>query len=129
MSFDSFLYQLSGSLLNLRQSHLPQFASVYSAVNEYQHCWEDEGLASCPGGSNQLHYQYNDTMLLASMKPGLGTRYYLPSWLPNVYCLGDDFSFTYLSLCVLRAGRPRGSAGPRRQRLLGEVGGGCVTPG
>ena len=27
-----------GLLLKLRQFHLPQFASVYSAANEYQHC-------------------------------------------------------------------------------------------
>ena len=29
-----------GSRLKLRQFCLPQFASVYSAANEYQHCWE-----------------------------------------------------------------------------------------
>ena len=29
-----------GSLLKPRQFHLPQFASVYSAANEYQHCWD-----------------------------------------------------------------------------------------
>ena len=30
-----------GSLLKLKQFHLPRFASsVYSAANEYQHCWE-----------------------------------------------------------------------------------------
>ena len=46
-----------GSLLKLRQFHLPQFASVYSAANEYQHCWEDtcDGLASCRKESVQLH--------------------------------------------------------------------------
>ena len=45
------------SLLKLRQFHLPRFASVYSAANEYQHCWEGtcDGLASCPGESAQLH--------------------------------------------------------------------------
>ena len=39
-----------------RQFHLSQFASVYSAANEYQHCWEDtcDGLASCPGESVQF---------------------------------------------------------------------------
>ena len=46
-----------GSLLKLRQIFLPQFASVYSAANEYQYCWEGtcHGIASCPGGSVQLH--------------------------------------------------------------------------
>ena len=41
----------------LRQFHLPRFASVYSAANEYQHCLEGtyDGLASCPGESVQLH--------------------------------------------------------------------------
>ena len=31
--------------------------TVYSAANEYQHCWEGtcDGLASCPGESVQLH--------------------------------------------------------------------------
>ena len=45
------------SLLKHRQFHLPQCASVYSAANEYQHCWEGtcDGLASCPGESVQLH--------------------------------------------------------------------------
>ena len=45
------------TLGNLRQFHLPQFASVYSAGNEYQHCWEGtcDRLASCPGESVQLH--------------------------------------------------------------------------
>ena len=44
------------SLLNLRQFHLPQFASVYSAANEYRHCWEGtcDGLASRPRESVQL---------------------------------------------------------------------------
>ena len=39
-----------GSLLKLRQFHLPHFASVDLAANEYQHCWEGscDGLASCP---------------------------------------------------------------------------------
>ena len=47
-----------GSLLKLRQFNLPRFASVYSAANEYQHCWEGtcDGLASCPGESVQMHY-------------------------------------------------------------------------
>ena len=27
-------------LWKLRQFYLPHFASVFSAVNEYQHCWE-----------------------------------------------------------------------------------------
>ena len=29
----------------------PDFVSVYSAINEYQHCWEDacDGLVSRPG--------------------------------------------------------------------------------
>ena len=46
-----------GSLLKLRQFHLPRFALVYSAANESQHCWEGtcDGLASCPGESVQLH--------------------------------------------------------------------------
>ena len=30
-----------GSLLKLRQFHLPQFASVYSAANEYQQSYLD----------------------------------------------------------------------------------------
>ena len=49
-----------GSLLKLRQFHLPQCASVYSAANEYQHCWEGtcDGLASCPGESVQLNSNY-----------------------------------------------------------------------
>ena len=39
------------------QFRLPQFSSVYSAANEYQHCWEGtcDGLASCPGGLVHLH--------------------------------------------------------------------------
>ena len=46
-----------GSLLKHRQFHLPQFASVCSAANGYQHCWEGtwNGLASCTGESVQLH--------------------------------------------------------------------------
>ena len=46
-----------GSLLKLRQFHLPRFASIYSAANEYQYCWEGtcDGLASSPGESVQLH--------------------------------------------------------------------------
>ena len=46
-----------GSLLKLRQFHLPQFASVCSAGNEFQHRWEGtcDGLASCPGESVQLY--------------------------------------------------------------------------
>ena len=46
-----------GSLLKVRQFHLPQFAAVHSAANEYQHCWEGtcDGLASCPRESVQLH--------------------------------------------------------------------------
>ena len=49
-----------GSLLSLRQFHLPRFASVYSAANEYQHCWEGtgDGLASCPGESVELHSKW-----------------------------------------------------------------------
>ena len=45
-----------GSLLKLRQFHLPQFASVYSAANEYQHCWEGtcDRLATRPGETVQL---------------------------------------------------------------------------
>ena len=41
------------SLLKPRQFHLPQFASVLSALNESKHCWEGtcDGLASCPGES------------------------------------------------------------------------------
>ena len=41
-----------GSLLKPRQFHLPQFASVYSAASEYQHCLDDscDELASCPVG-------------------------------------------------------------------------------
>ena len=35
-----------GSLLKLRQFHLPHFAPVYSAANEYQHCWEGTGLTA-----------------------------------------------------------------------------------
>ena len=43
--------------MKLRQFHLPRFASIYSAANEYQHWWEGTcgGLASCPGESVQLH--------------------------------------------------------------------------
>ena len=46
------------SLLKLMQFHFRQFASVYSAGNEYQHCWEGtcDGLASLSGESVQLHY-------------------------------------------------------------------------
>ena len=46
-----------GSLFKLRQFHLPRFASVYPAANEYQQCWEGtcDGLASRPGESVQLH--------------------------------------------------------------------------
>ena len=49
-----------GSLLKLRQFHLPRFASVFSAVTEYQHCWEGtcDELASCPGESVQLHSNF-----------------------------------------------------------------------
>ena len=47
-----------GSLLKLRQFHLPRFASAYSAANEYQHCWEGtcecDELASCQEKSVQL---------------------------------------------------------------------------
>ena len=52
-----FSHSGHGSLLKLRQFHLPQFASVFSATNEYQHCWDGtfDGLASCPGESVQLH--------------------------------------------------------------------------
>ena len=34
-----------------------RFVSVYSAANEYQHCWDGscDELASCPGESVQLH--------------------------------------------------------------------------
>ena len=50
-------YTGCGSLLKLRQFHLPHFASVYSAANEYRQCWEGtcDGLASCPVESVQLH--------------------------------------------------------------------------
>ena len=43
--------------LKLRQFHLPRFASVYSAANEYQHCWGGtcDGLASRLGESVQLY--------------------------------------------------------------------------
>ena len=46
-----------GLLLKLREFNLPRFASVYSAANEYQYCWEGtcDGLASRPGESVQLH--------------------------------------------------------------------------
>ncbi len=42
-----------GSLLKPRQFHLLPFASMYSAANEYQHCWDGScgELASCPGES------------------------------------------------------------------------------
>ena len=52
-----------GSLLKLRQFHLPQFASVYSAANECQHCWEGtcNGLASCPGVSTTALLVLNET--------------------------------------------------------------------
>ena len=54
------------SLLKLRQFHLSQFASVYSASNEWQHRLEStcDGPASCPGESVQLH-----SNCLSSMKP------------------------------------------------------------
>ena len=40
-----------GSILKSREFHSPQFASVYSTINEYQHCWEGtcDGIASRPG--------------------------------------------------------------------------------
>ena len=42
-----------GSFSKLRQFHLPYFASVYSAANEYKHCLEGtcDGLVSRPGES------------------------------------------------------------------------------
>ena len=42
-----------GSFSKLRQFHLPYFASVYSAANEYKHCLEGtcNGLVSRPGES------------------------------------------------------------------------------
>ena len=48
---------MHGSLLKLRQFNLPRFASVHSAANVNQHCWEGscDGLASRPGESIQLH--------------------------------------------------------------------------
>ena len=37
------------SLLKFRLFYLPQFATEYSAANEYQHCWERkcDGLYNC----------------------------------------------------------------------------------
>ena len=62
-----------GTHLKLRQLHLPRCASVYSAANEYQHCWKGTcyGLASCPGESVQLH-----SNCLRKMKPGLSTGHH-----------------------------------------------------
>ena len=42
-------------LLKLRQFHLPQFAPLYSAANEYQHCWECacDGLSVSTGVTGQ----------------------------------------------------------------------------
>ena len=56
------------SLLKLSQFHLPRFAPVYSAANEYQHCWDGtcDGLASCPEESVQLHRP--DCTLIACAK-------------------------------------------------------------
>ena len=55
--YSRIVFETLCSLLKLRQFNLHQFASVYSAANEYQHCWEStsDELASCPGGSVQLH--------------------------------------------------------------------------
>ena len=65
-----------GSLLN-RQFHLPRFASVYSAANEYQHCWEGtcDGLASCPGESCQGE-SVQIHSLLSIRKPSLNTGHH-----------------------------------------------------
>ena len=43
-----------GSILKIRQFHSPHFASVYSAVNGYHHCWEGicDGLVSFGGQYN-----------------------------------------------------------------------------
>ena len=46
-------YAGHGSLLKLRQFHLPRFASVYSPASEYEGTCD--GLASCPRESVQLH--------------------------------------------------------------------------
>ena len=59
IGFPSQFSTVHGSLLKLSQFNSSQFASVYSAVNEYEHCWECtcDGLASCPGESVQLQYK------------------------------------------------------------------------
>ena len=43
--------------LGNRTFHVPRFASVHSAANEFLHCWEGtcDGLGSFPGESVQLH--------------------------------------------------------------------------
>ena len=48
----------------------PQYASVYSAANEYQHWWEGtcDGLASCPGESVHLHSNCLANIVLQSVK-------------------------------------------------------------
>ena len=42
----------------------PRFASVYSVVNEYLHCWEGtcDGLVSCPGVSTRALLRLERTM-------------------------------------------------------------------
>ena len=48
-----------GSILKLRQFHLLQFASVCSAANEYQHCWE----GTCDGLAPVQERLYNCTLI------------------------------------------------------------------
>ena len=88
-----------GSHLKLRQFNLIQFASVYSAANEYQHCWEGtcDGLASCPGESVQLH-----SNCLRKMKPEALAIISLHGF-PKEYCLGMNLLF----LGKVKWGRPK----------------------
>ena len=64
----SILNTEHGSLLEIRQVLLPQYASVNAAANICRHCSEvsSDGLMSRPGESVQLH-----SKLLALSKPDL----------------------------------------------------------
>ena len=57
-----------GSLLKLRQFYSPKFASVYLAVNENQHCWEDACGGRLSRAGESVHLQ---SKLLVIWKPGL----------------------------------------------------------
>ena len=62
-----------------------------SGVLLYQHCWEGtcDGIASHPGESVQWHSQ-----LLVLNETRFEHWPCKHSKLPNVHCLGDDFTFT-----------------------------------